>query len=225
MNGAVDALIAAMNDRDGDVRAYAAASLASLADPSSASVMIAGLKDMRPQVRVFAAAGLGRIKTQNAVPALAKALNDVSPGVRSESALALGLIADTAAVNPLCAAIKDNDMQVRKNAILALGEILDPRAIPMLYTAIQESRDTLRPVIEQVLKQHTEIPFLIAALDNGKVIVRENAAYILWLMTGKDLGQDKQAWTDWYSTEGTTGKQPVKAETDKQKKEKPSGKK
>ena len=49
---------------------------------------------------------------------------------------------------------------------------------------------------------HTEIPLLIGALDNQNSLVRDNAAYILWLMTGKDLGTDKQAWVEWYSIRG-----------------------
>lgn len=53
--------------------------------------------------------------------------------------------------------------------------------------------------MEIALKMHTEIPLLIGALDNQSGLVRDNAAYILWLMTGKNLGADKQAWVDWYS--------------------------
>jgi HEAT repeat protein/sRNA-binding regulator protein Hfq len=203
MDGATDALIGALKDRDGDVRTYAAATLASRADPRSAQALIDALKDIRPLVRRSAVRALCRIRTSEAVPALMGALADASPEVRAEAAIALGIIADTAAVNALCTATRDNNPAVRRNALSALGEIRDPRAIPTLYTAIQETNDSLRPTVEHVLRLHTDIPLLIAALDDENGIVRENAAYILWLLTGKDLGQDKKAWSDWYSNAGS----------------------
>jgi HEAT repeat protein len=205
--GATDALIGALKDRDGDVRTYAAATLASRADPRSAQALIDALKDIRPLVRRSAVRALGRIRTREAVPALVASLADASPEIRAETASALGAIADTAAVNALCAATKDNNLSVRRNVLSALGAIRDPRAIPTLYTAIQETNDSLRPMVEQVLKLHTEIPLLIASLDDEKGIVRENAAYILWLLTGKDIGQDKKAWSDWYAKEGSAVKE------------------
>jgi hypothetical protein len=207
MDGATDALIGALKDRDGDVRTYAAATLASRADPRSAQALIDALKDIRPLVRRSAVRALGRIRTREAVPALVASLADASPEIRAETASALGAIADTAAVNALCAATKDNNLSVRRNVLSALGAIRDPRAIPTLYTAIQETNDSLRPMVEQVLKLHTEIPLLLASLDDEKGIVRENAAYILWLLTGKDIGQDKKAWSDWYAKEGSAVKE------------------
>jgi HEAT repeat protein/sRNA-binding regulator protein Hfq len=207
---ALDALVGALKDRDGDVRTYAAASLVSLADERSMPGLIDALKDLRPQTRALAAKALGRIKVQVAVPALSILLTDVSPDVRSEAAIALGAIADTASVNALCTAARDSIPRVRKQAILALGAIRDPRAIPTLYTAMQSETDTLRSTVEQVLKLHTDIPLLIAALEDKNSLVRENAAYILWLMTGKDIGQDKQAWTDWYTQENARQKKTGK---------------
>ncbi|MBN2188663.1 MAG: hypothetical protein JW699_04355, partial [Chitinispirillaceae bacterium] len=49
------------------------------------------------------------------------------------------------------------------------------------------------------LKLHTEIPLLIGALENQNILVRDNSAFILWLMTGKNFGKDKQGWVDWYA--------------------------
>jgi HEAT repeat protein len=219
MDGATGALLDALKDRDGDVRTYAAATLASLADPRSAQALTDVLKDIRPLVRRSAVRALGRLRMYEAIPALIGSIADASPEVRAEAAIALGAIADTAAVNALCAATKDNSSLVRKNALLALGAIRDPRAIPTLYTAIQETNDSLRPVVEKVLKLHTDIPLLIAALDDEKGIVRENAAYILWLLTGKDIGQDKKAWSDWYAKDTST----VKESPRKDMPQKPAG--
>jgi HEAT repeat protein len=217
----VSDLVAALGDRDGDVRTYAAATLADLRDPRSAAPLISSLKDMRPSVRLYSAGGLGKLRAREAVSPLCAALTDISPEVRARAAAALGAIADTAAVNPLCAALREKTVAVRKAAAEALGEIRDPRAIPSLYSALQDGGDSARSFIETTLRLHTEIPLLIGGLDNENSQVRENAAYILWLMTGKDLGPDKQAWVDWYAREGSVEKkepEPVKQEKGKKKK-------
>ncbi|MBN2038180.1 MAG: HEAT repeat domain-containing protein [Chitinispirillaceae bacterium] len=198
-------LISMLEDRDGDVRTYAASALAALADPQSTAPMIKALKDARHTVRKNACIALGRMRSRSATAPLLTALADIHPAVRAQAASALAAIADTAAVNPLCAALKDKNSVVRKSAALALEQIRDPRAIPSLYSAIQSPRDSLHPVMERVLKAHTEIPLLIAALDDSNNLVRENAAYILWLLTGKDIGEDKQAWTVWYKQENAKG--------------------
>jgi HEAT repeat protein/sRNA-binding regulator protein Hfq len=205
---AVNDLVAALSDRDGDVRACAAATLAEMHEPRGTSALISSLKDMRPAVRMYSAEGLGKSRAREAVGPLIAALNDMSPEVRARAAAALGAIADTAAVNPLIAALKEKIAPVRKAAAEALGEIRDPRAIPSLYSALQESGDTVRGAIETSLRLHTEIPLLIGVLDHENSQVRENAAYILWLMTGQDLGQDKQAWVDWYAKGGSVQKKP-----------------
>ncbi len=199
---AVNVLIGALEDRDGDVRTCAAATLGELLNHVSVKALIGALKDVRPSVRMQAAAALGKMGAREAAGELAGAAADMSGEVREKAVIALGAIRDTAAVLPLLAALKDNEPAVRRAAAEALGDIRDPRAIPTLYGALQEPDPSVKAAIEIALKMHTEIPLLIGALDNQNSLVRDNAAYILWLMTGKDLGTDKQAWVEWYSIRG-----------------------
>jgi sRNA-binding regulator protein Hfq len=134
-----------------------------------------------------------------AVAELVKALSDPSGEVRKKAVSALGAMADTIAVLPLAAALRDSDGSVRKAAAEALGDLRDPRAILPLCAALQDGVDSVAASVGFSLKLHTEIPLLIGALDNQNNLVRENAALILWLMTGKNFGNDKQGWVDWYS--------------------------
>jgi sRNA-binding regulator protein Hfq len=130
---------------------------------------------------------------------LVKAISDSSGEARKKAVAALGAMNDTIAVLPLIAALRDNDPAVRKAAAEALGDIRDPRAILPLCSALQDTVDSARAAIQFSLKLHSEIPLLIGTLDNRNTLVRDNAAYILWLLTGKNFGNDKQGWVNWYS--------------------------
>jgi small nuclear ribonucleoprotein (snRNP)-like protein len=134
-----------------------------------------------------------------AVAELVKALADPSAETRQKSVSALGAMGDTIAVLPLAAALRDSDGAVRMAAAEALGDLRDPRAILPLCAALQERVDAVAAAVRFSLKLHTEIPLLIGALDNQNSLVRENAALVLWLMTGKNFGNDKQGWVDWYA--------------------------
>jgi len=134
---------------------------------------------------------------------LVKAVSDTSGEVRNKAVAALAEMRDTIAVLPLITALRHIDPAIRKAAAEALGDIRDPRAILPLIAALQEPVDSVKFAIRFSLKLHTEYPFLIGTLDNNNSMVRDNAAYILSHMTGKTLGTDKQAWVDWYSSQGS----------------------
>jgi HEAT repeat protein len=204
---ATGALVQTLGDLDGDVRAFAASTLGDLRGPLVVKALIAALKDVKPSVRAQAALSLGRANASEAILPIAGLVGDPEPLVREKAVMALGALKDTAAVPALLNAMTDAQPHVRIAAAGALTEIRDPRAIPSLYSAVEEKNDTVRAAVEAALMQLTEIPLLIAALDNENSLVRENVAYILWLMTGADLGQDKKAWINWFAEQG---KEPVK---------------
>jgi sRNA-binding regulator protein Hfq len=143
-----------------------------------------------------AAAAPEKVET---ITRLVKAISDSSGEARKRAIAALGAMGDTIAVLPLIAALQNSDPAVRKAAAEALGDIRDPRAILPLYSALQDPVDSARAAVQFSLVLHSEIPLLIGALDNRNTLVRDNAAYILWLLTGKNFGNDKQGWVNWYS--------------------------
>jgi sRNA-binding regulator protein Hfq len=134
-----------------------------------------------------------------AVEGLARAISDSSSDIGKKAVAALAAMGDTIAVLPLAAALRSGDPGVRKAASEALGDIRDSRAILPLCAALQDPVDSVRAAVQFSLKLHSEIPLLIGALDNKNGLVRDNAAQILWLMTGKNFGNDKQGWVDWYA--------------------------
>jgi HEAT repeat protein len=219
-NDAKDALVNTLDDRDGDVRTVAASALGELRSPGAVKSLIVALKDVRPSVRTQAALSLAKIGAKEAIAPISALASDMESPVRENAVTALGMLKDTASTAPLLLAMADPNPNVRTAAVKSLAALYDPRAIPSLYTAMQEKNDTVRAAVESAIKQLTEIPLLISALDNENSLVRGNVAYILWLMTGKDLGQDKKAWTEWYAEQGKAPKKtaPAKAEVKKEEK-------
>jgi small nuclear ribonucleoprotein (snRNP)-like protein len=156
--------------------------------------------DTTSQVQTTGPAAAAAPEKSGAIAELVKHLSDTSTDIRKKAVADLGAIMDAAALPPLCTALKDNDPAVRKAAAETLGDLRDARAIaPLCAALLQEPVDSVKAAEAFSLKLHTEFPLLIGALDNNSGLVRENAAYILWLMTGKNLGNDKQSWVEWYA--------------------------
>ena len=63
---------------------------------------------------------------------------------------------------------------------------------------VKDRDPEVKALAEEAIKLHTEIPLLISTLDDSSPMVRENAAYLLLILTGQDIGQDKAQWQRWY---------------------------
>jgi HEAT repeat protein len=110
----------------------------------------------------------------------------------------------------LISLLHDKMTSVRIAAISALAQIKDPRAIPSLYSMLKDEDPQIRESTEIALKKHTDIATLIESLDNTKATVKKNILYMLWLMTGQDIGMDKKLWQEWYSNSQMQINIPVK---------------
>jgi HEAT repeat protein len=191
-------LIKAIDDNDERVRAGAVTALGRIGDTASENALAAALGDVNSSVRSAAATALGKIGGKAAITFLAKAVNDPESNVRLNAVVALVRIRDTATVPSLIACLKDRDGVVVKTAALALGDIRDSRAISPLRSTLQTCPESIRSTVDLSLKRLTEIPFLIGALEDRDTLVRRNAEYLLWLISGKKFGNDKKAWTNWF---------------------------
>ena len=176
---AVPALIAALDDKNDDVRTGAAAvALGEIGAPAKAAVpqlihrsrivKIVMNNELESIIQ-----GLGGIGTPDVLPLLTEALKDSSALIRLTAVNALGEIADPTAIPALIAALADKDDDVRTGAAVALGEIADPTAVPALIAALADKDDDVRgaaaaalgeigapakaavPVLANLLKQAT----------------------------------------------------------------------
>lgn len=205
-----DLIISMLKDDDAEVRADAAFMLGRMRERKAIRSLKTLLYDKRSFVRAQAADALCNIGGEEAVQHLISASQDANINVRENAAYALGETGDTVAVQPLLSLLRDKMTSVRIAAISALSQIKDPRAIPYLYSMLKDEDPQIRESAEIALKKHTDIPILINSLDNKKEIVRKNVLYMLWLMTGKDIGMDKKLWQEWYSKSQVPVKIPLK---------------
>jgi HEAT repeat protein len=122
-DSAIAALARALHDPAKDVRAAAAAGLAS-AGRLAIGALIEALADGNWIVRYRAAEALGSMRDERSVTALIHALGDGRDHVRYMAAKGLGRLGDGRATGPLSAALADENEFVRRaarEALVSLG--------------------------------------------------------------------------------------------------------
>jgi len=165
----VPALLAALEDRDADVRNVAARSLARMKlqaaeealvsilgkndqavsariaaiciemGPRTAPLLIRSLREGTPRARFWAARVLGELRDARAVRSLGDALLDPEDDVRSAAVWALGQRADRATGPLIEPLLRDPRWFVRAHAAEALGKIGDPLHAPALGEMLRDS--------------------------------------------------------------------------------------
>lgn len=164
----VPALLAALEDRDPDVRNVAARALGRMKlqaaeealvgllgkheqsvsariaaiciemGARTAPLLIRTLRDGTPKARFWAARILGEIRDNRAARSLADALLDPEPDVRSAAAWALGAVAERSTSGMVETALRDPVWFVRAHAAEALGKIGDPSITPALGRMLED---------------------------------------------------------------------------------------
>jgi len=141
------ALVAALTDDRGEVRAEAATSLGSLGagpgvpdDAAVVAALVVRLDDGLPTVRQAAAIALGTLGHGDGFAPLVAALRDGPADLRFQAATSLCEIDRIAAFGPLAASVDDPDPQVLGAVALALGATGDGRAAGHLARLL-EHRD------------------------------------------------------------------------------------
>jgi HEAT repeat protein len=139
-----EALHAALDDEDADVRRTAMWSLGELGDPRVLNLLLVEqpsqkLGSLEPARTI---ANIGSV----ALPSLIAALDDQERPAyqRVNAARALGLIKDERAVEPLVAVLRDDDEGVRVAAIFALGDLKDLKAVEPLLAVLHDTSSGVR---------------------------------------------------------------------------------
>jgi len=179
---AVEPLVTALADPEGEVRIRAARALGlvrgstsirplvgALADPNRWSAirvaeiligvgpeavgeLLAAFGTLPVAGRVSTLDILGRIKSLEAVPLLKNTLKDQHPDLRARAAYALGLIGDPDFAEALAAALRDVEWPVRATAARALGRIGGRAAIPALCEALKDRQWWVRANAGEALR-------------------------------------------------------------------------
>lgn len=137
---AVEPLIAALADREGTVRKFAALVLGELRDLRAVEELGMALYDLHHEVGRVAALALGSLGAP-AIDFLAEALHHPEIDVREHAILGLGMIQD-ARVSPLLVGmLQDPERSVQKQAILALGRLRDLAALSALREIANQRAD------------------------------------------------------------------------------------
>jgi HEAT repeat protein/sRNA-binding regulator protein Hfq len=192
-------LIDALRDSEALIRCNAALLLGKMKSDRAVNELESLLSDNRSLVRVYAVEAIGEIGSVGSSEKIIPLLKDPNFLVREKTAKALGTLGDTVSIVPLINALKDVNPDVRGTAATSLSYIRDPRAIPSLYSLLKDENLTVREKARNSLRLHTELKQLIDGLDDPSSTVRENSSYVLWLLTGKDFGNDPEKWKKWHA--------------------------
>jgi HEAT repeat protein len=122
--GAVEPLLAALQDDNASVRIAVIGALGRIGGPAAVEPLTAVLTSQAVDIRKAAADSLGLIGDSRALEPLIACLKDASWSVRRAAAEALGQIRDARAADSLNAASEDPDANVRRavaDALAALG--------------------------------------------------------------------------------------------------------
>ena len=128
---AVDPLIHALREGDGNLRWGAAIALGKIQNPRAIEPLIRALADKYENVRAESAAALAAIG-KPALGPLLQVLKFSDGAVRLEIVTALGELHDTGAIQPLIQLLENADEDERKAIADALDAILVPAVKPMI---------------------------------------------------------------------------------------------
>lgn len=131
-------------DRDGHIRAMAAAGLSRIGRPEAIDLIFPLLADPFEDVQEAAVSALSRLKDMIDANRLIDLLSSKDPSVRKNAALLIGRIGVAAAISNLGFALKDENLSVRYAATEALSSLRDEEANRYLLVAITDESPVIR---------------------------------------------------------------------------------
>lgn len=137
---ALEPLIAALQDKEGTVRKFAATLLGKLGDSRAIEPLGMTLYDLHHDVAKASAESLAKYGAP-AVDVLIEALSHPEMWIRIHSIVALSKIKDGRVSPVLLEMLNDPEREVRKQVILSLGELKDRRALPALQEIASNRSD------------------------------------------------------------------------------------
>jgi HEAT repeat protein len=196
----IERLLAKLKSPDVDKRRSAAEDLAEFGDAPAIPSLIEAMQDEDDEVRRRAACALSLLG-KPAVGPLISLLSHPSPKVRCLSADALGGMEDERVLEALLPCLGDVDEAVRCYTALALGSTKDERAVQPLINAVKDPVAVVRLCIAHslgILGSEAAVDTLIEILSDENKDVREAGVWALEKISKQDLGEDPEAWKNWW---------------------------
>jgi hypothetical protein len=224
-------LISKVSSRDKDIRAGAVEMLCSIEPRFKAGPLASALSNKNVDVRRYAVDQLRAIQDKTTLPKLAEtAVKDADFDIRATAVAAIkDMHCNTSAVPLFIGALRSGRVSRRINAARALGEMGDDRAIVYLITELRwvggggprqnaffgnqmaYVRDydaeiaTDAAVFDPVIGVVNDAAVLDAKVlkieQTITIIERRVVSKALAKLTGKDFGDDWQAWNRWWQSE------------------------
>ncbi|MEW6085194.1 MAG: HEAT repeat domain-containing protein [Chloroflexota bacterium] len=139
-NAAVGPLLEALQDKEAEVRKFAARLLGRIGDPRSMEPLAMAQYDMHHEVGNASAEALALFDAP-AIPVLIEALSHPESWIRVHAARALGTIDDPQVTSVLLELLDDPQREVRKEVIEALGKRRDRSALKALQNIAHDRKD------------------------------------------------------------------------------------
>lgn len=206
-------LFAAVDDKDDSISQKALVMAAELSEEGvlqsneGIAVLVHALDDNRPRIRRDAAFELRKFgKETSAINALIHVLKDDDEHVRRTAAWSLGrTVPEEYVIDALILALGDEAYLVRENAATALGDlgIGTRKAVPNLIRALDDKKFEVRRAAAKALGNigldtDEVILALIVTLGDENDLVVGSVKAALNSLTGKDFGDDAEAWQEWW---------------------------
>ena len=174
-------LLAAVEDKDANVRAAVLQAIGCFCVPRSYEVLGQALKSKEGVVRVAAVKGIENTRNEKFIPQLIQALDDKNTNVSSAAVHALTTLGDKRAAEPLMKMLKDRTCLIRNEVAWALGALKVEKAVPLLAEALKDPK--LAPSVVDALsniRNNEAADALLSGLKSEHVSIRRLSAGRLW---------------------------------------------
>ena len=152
----VDAIIKSLQDKDKDVRSYAADILGDTTERQALIALSHTLEDTAWEVRQSTISSFGKIKNPDTVPFIVNALKDDHPQVRYSAAKELKKFTSPSVIRPLFEALKDDTESVREEAKSTLLNFSVNVPASMVAGFLLDANKLVREVVVEFLTLRVE---------------------------------------------------------------------
>ena len=188
----VPALLNCLQDADHTVRRDAIEALGQLRSTEAVPALIELLESTEWELRWAATEAIGRIGASEAVDHLLPLLQDSDGYVCRAAVEALGHSGDSRTIPHLLQAMNSQKPFVQQAAAKALGQVGKSMTVPYILNAIKDEEQEFVPKdLEDALRyisDHSVLPFLLEALQDGKPQVRRVAVETLGHLGAGEAG-------------------------------------